>query len=66
MKYVPTTRANIISLGELASYKFACDEEFCNVFKSDNLVLQEKKKGKNIYYLDGCFLNDGSSRTKKT
>ena len=68
VKFVPTAKANIISLGELASrgYKYVGDEDFCKVFRGDSLVLQGRKKWKNIYYLDGCSLNNGSSRTKKT
>ena len=41
------------------------DEDFCKVFRGDSLVLQGRKKGKNIYYLDGCSLNIESSKTKK-
>ena len=68
MKYVLSARANIISLSELASrgYKYVGDENFCKVFRGDSLVLQGRKKGKNIYYLDGCSVNIESSRTKKT
>ena len=68
VKFVPTAKTNIISLGELASrgYKYVGDEDFCKVFRGDILVLQGRKKGKNIYYLEGCSLNIESSRTKKT
>ena len=67
VKFVPTAKANIISLGELASrgYKYVGDEDFCKVFRGDSLVLQGRKKGKNIYYLDGCSFGNGCSRAKK-
>ena len=55
VKYVPTCKANIISLGELTSqgYKYVGIGKWCRVYKGGSLVMQGRKQGKNIYYLDG-------------
>ena len=47
VKFVPTTKANIISLGELTSrgYKYVGDEDFCKVFRGDSLVLAREHHG---------------------
>ncbi|EHA8587586.1 hypothetical protein COCNU_scaffold002680G000010 [Cocos nucifera] len=68
VRYVPTSGANIISLGEFAShgYKYVGIGNWCKVYKGGNLVMQRRKKVKNIYYLDGHALSakmEGSRRT---
>ena len=57
VKFVPSARANIISLCELTSleYKYDDDREFCKIFKGDSLVLQKKEERKEYLFFGWMF-----------
>ena len=67
VRFVPSARTNLISLGELTKHghRYVGSGKWCKVYRGNRLVLQGKKSNNNICYLEGRVVQDHKNKTVK-